>query len=71
VRFRNGGRDKASLDSTCIDCTLQVLLQGQRLKVAAELPEVPTLVDELMNFRMKAAPQSTDPLAAWREGPQG
>ena len=50
--------------------TLQVLLQEQRLKIAAQLPEVPTLVEELLNFRLKPAPVSTDPLAAWREGPQ-
>jgi hypothetical protein len=50
--------------------TLQVLLQEQRLKIAAVLPEVPTLVDELMNFRMKPPSPSTDPLLAWREGPQ-
>jgi hypothetical protein len=28
------------------------------------------LIDELLNFRMKPAPVSTDPQAAWREGPQ-
>jgi hypothetical protein len=50
--------------------TLQVLLQEQRLRIAAQLPEVPTLVEELLNFQMKPAPVSTDPLAAWREGPQ-
>src|SRR5262249_848815 len=50
--------------------TLQVLLQEQRLKIAADLSEVPTLVDELMNFRMKPSSPSTDPLLAWRVGPQ-
>ncbi len=50
--------------------SLQVLLQDKRLQIAAQLPEVPTLVDELLNFQMKPAPVSTDPLAAWREGPQ-
>jgi hypothetical protein len=50
--------------------TLQVLLQEQRLRIAAQLPEVPTLVDELLSFQMKPAPVSTDPLPAWREGPQ-
>ena len=49
---------------------LQILLQEQRLKIAAVLPEVPTLIDELLNFQMKPTPMSTDPLAAWREGPQ-
>jgi hypothetical protein len=49
---------------------LQVLFQDKRLKIVAQLPEVPTLIDELLNFRMKPAPVSTDPLAAWRDGPQ-
>ena len=48
--------------------TLQVLLQDQRLKIAAQMPEVPTLVEELLNFRLKPAPVSTDPLAAWQRG---
>ena len=43
---------------------LQVLLQDQRLNIA-QLPEVPTLIDELLNFRMKPAQVSADPLAAW------
>jgi hypothetical protein len=50
--------------------TLQVLLQDKRLKIVASLPDVPTLINELMNFQMKPAPPSADPLAAWREGPQ-
>ena len=50
--------------------TLQVLLQEQRLKIASQLPDVPTLVEELLNFQMKPAPPSADPLTAWREGPQ-
>jgi hypothetical protein len=48
---------------------LQVLLQAKRLKVAESLPEAGTLVRELTNFRFKPLPaNSTDPLAAWREG---
>ncbi len=50
--------------------TLQVLLQEQRLKIAAQLVDVPTLVQELLNFQTKPAPISADPLTAWREGPQ-
>jgi hypothetical protein len=50
--------------------TLQSLLQEQRLKIAAELPDVPTLVHVLMNFRMKPQSPSTDPLLAWRDGLQ-
>ena len=49
---------------------LQILLQEQRLKIAAVLPEVPTLFDQMLSFQIKPAPMSTDPLAAWREGLQ-
>ena len=49
---------------------LQALLQEQRLKIASVLLEVPKLIDELLNFQMKPAPVSMEPLAAWREGPQ-
>lgn len=37
---------------------LQVLLQTQRLKVAEALPLAPTLVQELLNFRVKIDPQT-------------
>lgn len=48
---------------------LQVLLQSKRLKVAESLAEAGTLVRELTNFRVKPLPvNTTDPLAAWREG---
>lgn len=48
---------------------LQVLLQEKRLKVAESLAEANTLVRELTNFRVKPLPaNTTDPLAAWREG---
>jgi hypothetical protein len=50
--------------------TLQVLFQEKRLMIAPALPDVPTLIDELLNSQMNPAPPSTDPLAAWREGPQ-
>ncbi|CAN5281061.1 hypothetical protein BH10PLA2_BH10PLA2_38490 [soil metagenome] len=68
---------EASFDSGCWQIpkkdlvgALQVLLQEQRLKIAATLPEVSPLIDELLNFQLKPAPVSTDSLAAWREGPQ-
>jgi len=48
---------------------LQVLLQTGRLKVAAELPEARTLVEELLNFRVKINPQTAHAtFEAWREG---
>jgi hypothetical protein len=47
---------------------LQVLLQGRRLQVAPTLPEAPTLVRELTNFRLKVPASNTDTLEGWREG---
>lgn len=47
----------------------QVLLQTQRLKVAEALPLAPTLVQELLNFRVKIDPQTAhNSYSAWREG---
>jgi hypothetical protein len=48
---------------------LQVLLQGERLKVASTLPEAPTLVQELLASRARVAPRASDGDSAWREGP--
>lgn len=48
---------------------LQVLLQSGRLKFAEGLPEVPTLVRELMAFQVKIdARTAHDTYGAWREG---
>ncbi len=49
--------------------TLQVLLQGQRLKFASELPESGTLVSELLNFQLTARESEAD-LYEGRQGPQ-
>jgi hypothetical protein len=49
--------------------TLQILLQGRRLKVSPALPQAQTLVEELTNFKAKAKAASDDTLEAWREGP--
>ncbi|MGB9793342.1 MAG: hypothetical protein ACPLRU_02500 [Desulfofundulus sp.] len=47
--------------------TLQVLFQSGRLKVAAELPEARTLVEELLNFRVKINPRTIHAsFEAWR-----
>ena len=47
----------------------QVLLQSGRLKVAESLPLAPTLVSELLNFRVKIGPLTAhDSYGAWREG---
>lgn len=46
----------------------QVLLQAGRLKFAAGLPEVKTLVDELLSFEVKITEAGSDTYGAWREG---
>lgn len=46
---------------------LQVLLQTRRLKMSESLPEVKTLVDELLNFRVKITAAGNDTYSAWRE----
>jgi hypothetical protein len=48
--------------------TLQVLLQSRRLEVAGTLAEAPTLVKELMNFKMKVKLVADVTLSDWREG---
>jgi hypothetical protein len=47
---------------------LQVLLQERRIKVAPQLPEAPTLVRELQNFRVKVTAAANEIYEAWREG---
>ncbi len=49
--------------------TVQVLLQGRRLRFAAGLPLVDVLQRELLNFQVKINPQTAhDSYGAWREG---
>jgi len=46
----------------------QVLLQSQRLTIAKSLPEANTLIQELLNFRIKINPETAhDSYSAWRE----
>lgn len=48
---------------------VQVLLQTERLKLAASLPHLSTLVRELTAFRVKIDPNTAhDSYGAWREG---
>ena len=47
---------------------VQVLLQTGRLKFAEALPVVPTLVQELLAFRVKITVAAHDTYGAWREG---
>ena len=47
---------------------LQVLLQTERLKIAEQLPLAPTLVQELLAFRVRIDPATAhDSYSSWRE----
>jgi hypothetical protein len=47
---------------------LQTTLQANRLMFAEGLPDVPTLVNELLAFQMKITTAGNDTYGAWREG---
>jgi hypothetical protein len=47
---------------------LQVLLQRGALRIAAGLPDAPTLLKELMAMRVKVSTAGNEQFAAWREG---
>jgi hypothetical protein len=47
---------------------VQILLQSERLTFAQEMPLVPVLVRELMDFRVKISDQGHDSYGSWREG---
>jgi len=47
---------------------LQVLFESDMLKIAEELPDAKTLVEELMNFKVKLSKAGHDSYEAWREG---
>lgn len=60
---RNYRVPKRDLVSVC-----KVLLQTERLQFA-ELPDTPTLVNELLSFQVKIDPKTAhDSYAVWREG---
>ena len=46
---------------------LQVTLQTGRLKIARKLPEASTLINELLNFKVKISASGHDSYEAWRE----
>jgi hypothetical protein len=48
----------------------QVLLQTKRLRFAESLPELPTLLRELQDFKVKITAAAHDTYGAWREGSQ-
>ncbi len=47
--------------------TVAVLLEQRRLKIAEALPEAPTLVRELQEFKRRVTPAGHEQLASWRE----
>jgi hypothetical protein len=64
ISYENGWRvPKRDLVSI-----VQVGLQTERLKFAAELPHVSTLVQELLAFRVKISEAGHDTYGSWREG---
>jgi hypothetical protein len=76
--FVTGGQE-AQLDEmsgwrvpkTNLVSTLQILLQSRRLKVASDLPEAQTLVQELQTFQLKVTVSAAAALTpeAWRDRP--
>jgi len=47
---------------------VQVGLQSRTLRVASDLAEAETLVNELLNFQVKVTAAANDVYGAWREG---
>jgi len=47
---------------------LQVLFQNKKLQIAEGLPNAKTLLEELMNFKVKISKTGHDSYEAWREG---
>ena len=47
--------------------SLQITLQSGRLKIARGLPEAETLINELLNFKVKISLSGHDSYEAWRE----
>jgi hypothetical protein len=47
---------------------VQVGLQARTLRVARDLPEAETLMNELLNFEVKITAAANDVYGAWREG---
>jgi hypothetical protein len=49
--------------------TLQILLQGRRLRLPSALPDSAVLLRELAQYRVRLAPAADGDATAWREGP--
>jgi len=64
-----GGSGMLTVPKRDLVSTVQVLLQGERIKVAAALKDQPLLTRELLNFQVRIDPLTThDSYGAWREG---
>ncbi len=59
---------KATVPKRDLVSVLQVLLEMDRLHIAAGLPDLNVLVRELENFRAKITTAGNDTYEAWREG---
>lgn len=64
-------RDEYRVPKRDLVSTVQVLLQGGRLKIAKALPHAQTLVDELLGFKVRVSVAGHDSygndVGAWRE----
>lgn len=60
--------DRCHVPKRDLVSTVQVLLQGGRLKIAPSLPEAAVLVQELQSFQVKITISANDTYGAWREG---
>jgi hypothetical protein len=62
-------REEYSVPKPTLIGALQVVLQEQRFRVAASLPEAQTLVKEALNFQYRLSVRTgDDTYGAWREG---
>ena len=59
---------KFSVPKRDLVSTLQVLIQKGRIKFAEDLPDVQTLIKELLAFQVKISASGHDSYEAWREG---
>ena len=59
--------DAVSVPKRDLVSTVAVLLEQRRLKIAEALPEAPTLVRELQEFKRRVTPAGHEQMASWRE----
>jgi hypothetical protein len=66
--LRDDGAQEWHVPKRELVSAMQILLQGERLRIAKTLPEAATLEAELKNFRMKFTQSANAQYEAWREG---